>query len=120
MHRPVLRLPLPVPLLLLLPVPTAASAHGVNDAAGKSVPEFVWLASHLPARFASERAQRVASTGIVVLGILAAVLVVDRANRPAPAAAGPYTSGERVDTLPYGQGPDQAAVLTVTRVRAAR
>ncbi|MEV0134167.1 HupE/UreJ family protein [Dactylosporangium sp. NPDC050688] len=65
------------------------------------------IASYLPARFTSEQAQRVASTAIIVLGVLAAVLVVvDRANRPAPAAAasGPCTSGERADTLPYGQG----------------
>ncbi|WP_238012121.1 HupE/UreJ family protein [Dactylosporangium sp. AC04546] len=64
------------------------------------------IASYLPARFTSEKAQRVASTGIIVLGILAATLVVlDRVNRPAPvAASGPCASGERVDTLPVGQG----------------
>ncbi|WP_238018932.1 HupE/UreJ family protein [Dactylosporangium sp. AC04546] len=47
------------------------------------------VASYLPARFTSERAQRVASAGIIVLGLLATALVVaDRANRPAPAASG--------------------------------
>ncbi|MET7402686.1 HupE/UreJ family protein [Dactylosporangium sp. NPDC005572] len=47
------------------------------------------IAGYLPARLTSERAQRVASAGIIVLGLLAATLVVvDRANRPAPAASG--------------------------------
>lgn len=65
------------------------------------------IASYLPAKFTSEKAQRVASTSLIVLGILAATLVViDRANRPAPAAAasGPCTAGERQDTLPLGRG----------------
>ncbi len=72
-------------------------------------------ARYLPARFTSERAQRVASAGIIVLGVLAATLVMlNRANRPAPAAAssGPCTSGERVDTLPVGQGGHLANVAT--------
>ncbi|MEU0559493.1 HupE/UreJ family protein [Dactylosporangium sp. NPDC006015] len=46
MHRPALRRGTVVPgaaLTLLLLLPTAASAHGVDDAAGRSVPEFVWL-----------------------------------------------------------------------------
>jgi hypothetical protein len=66
-----------------------------------------FVASYLPARFTSERAQRVASAGLIVLGVLAATLVVvDRVNRPAPtsAAAGPCTSGERAGNLPLGQG----------------
>ncbi|MGI5176275.1 hypothetical protein ACQEVZ_08110 [Dactylosporangium sp. CA-152071] len=122
MHRPTLRRGTVVPgaaLTLLLLLPTAASAHGVDDAAGRSVPEFVvhgvgsltrivafnlgieggqvialvvvmLAAGYLPARYTSERARRVAATAIIVLGVLAATLVVvDRANRPAPAAAGP-------------------------------
>jgi hypothetical protein len=66
-----------------------------------------FIAAYLPDRFTSEKAQRIASTGILVLGILAATLVViNRANRPepVPVAGGPCTSGERVDTLPLGPG----------------
>ncbi|GAA3233654.1 HupE/UreJ family protein [Dactylosporangium siamense] len=66
------------------------------------------IASYLPAKLTSDQAQRVASVGLIVLGFLAAGLVLlDRANRPDPlpaAASGPCAAGERQDTLPYGAG----------------
>ena len=141
MHRPVLRRGTAVTgaaLALLLLLPTAASAHGVDGAAGRSVPEFVWLGithmllgwDHLrfvagvalvagTARRATVHVSlfalghsvtlitaaitewRVSPTKVdlviglsVVLGILAAVLVVvDRAGRAGPAvASGPRTA----------------------------